>query len=286
MMHFITHGRNHNGKGRSGAARSNGGTGMYKPFDLSGRVALVTGGNGGIGFGMAEALAQAGADVAIWGTNAEKNASAEQRLKAHGGRVISRIVDVSQEQAVTEAMAETISALGRLDACFANAGVSNSWKSFLDMGGEAYRRLMSINLDGAMWTLREACRHMKQRAEAGDPGGSIVVISSLGARFGAVRNQDYGASKSAVTSITRGIAVEFARYGVRANAVLPGWVASDMTQSLQESDAFTQKAIGRVPSRRWGTPEELGGIAVYLASSASSFHSGDEILIDGGYACF
>jgi NAD(P)-dependent dehydrogenase (short-subunit alcohol dehydrogenase family) len=259
---------------------------MYEPFDLTGHVALVTGGNGGIGLGMAEALAQAGADVAIWGTNPEKNARAEERLRSHGRRVLSRIVDVSSEQAVAAAMTETIAAMGRIDSCFANAGSTNAWKSFLDIGGEQYRRLMSINLDGALWTMREACRHMKTRAEAGDPGGSIVVISSMGARFGTARNQDYGATKAAVNSIVRGIAVEFARYGVRANAVLPGWTASDMTQPLQDSDMFTQKAIARVPQRRWGTPEEFGGIAVYLASSASSFHNGDEILIDGGYAAF
>jgi NAD(P)-dependent dehydrogenase (short-subunit alcohol dehydrogenase family) len=235
---------------------------------------------------MADALAQAGADVAIWGTNSEKNARAEERLRAHGRRVISRIVDVSNEQTVVTAMAETVAAMGRIDSCFANAGANNMWKSFLDIGGEKYRRLMAINVDGALWTTREACRHMKARAEGGDAGGSIVVISSMGARFGTARNQDYGASKAAVNSIVRGIAVEFARYGVRANAVLPGWTASDMTQPLQHSDTFTEKAIGRVPQRRWGTPAEFGGIAVYLASSASSFHNGDEILIDGGYSAF
>lgn len=259
---------------------------MYQPFDLTGCVALVTGGNGGIGLGMAEALAQAGADVAIWGTNEHKNAQAEERLRAHGRRVISRVVDVSKEEDVSAAMRETVDTLGRIDACFANAGVSNAWKSFLDIGGADYRRLMSINLDGAIWTAREACRHMKERAEAGDPGGSIIIVSSLGSRFGAARNQDYTATKAAVTSVTRGIAVEFARYGVRANSILPGWVASDMTKPLQASEQFTQKAIGRVPLRRWGRPEEFGGIAVYLASPASSFHTGDEILIDGGYACF
>jgi NAD(P)-dependent dehydrogenase (short-subunit alcohol dehydrogenase family) len=259
---------------------------MYQPFDLTGRVALVTGGNGGIGLGMAEALAQAGADIAIWGTNAEKNARAEERLRSYGRRVISRVVDVSTEDVVSAAMLETIATMGRIDACFANAGTSNAWKSFLDIGGEAYRRLMSINLDGAIWTAREACRHMKERAENGDPGGSIVIVSSMGARFGAARNQDYTATKAAVTSVVRGIAVEFARYGVRANSILPGWVASEMTKPLQASEQFTQRAIARVPVRRWGQPEEFGGIAVYLASSASSFHTGDEILIDGGYSAF
>lgn len=259
---------------------------MFKLFDLTGHVALVTGGNGGIGLGMAEGLAQAGADVAIWGTNPEKNARAEVQLRKYGTRVISRIVDVASEQAVTDGMRETVATLGRLDSCFANAGTSNAWKSFLDIGGMQYRRVMGVNLDGVLWTVREACRHMKARAEGGEPGGSVVIVSSMGARSGTVRNQDYGAAKAGVNAIMRGVAVEFARYDIRCNSVLPGWVASDLTQPLQDSDVFTDKAIARVPLRRWGRPDEFAGIAVYLASRASSFHTGDEILVDGGYAVY
>ncbi|MEZ5957590.1 MAG: SDR family NAD(P)-dependent oxidoreductase [Hyphomonadaceae bacterium] len=135
----------------------------YKPFDLTGRVALVTGGNGGIGLGMADALAQAGASVEIWGTNAEKNARALEQLKAHGTKVNARIVDVSTEENVVAGFNATLAEFGRVDSCFANAGVSNRWKSFLDIGGEDYRRVMAINLDGMIWTMREACRHMKAR---------------------------------------------------------------------------------------------------------------------------
>ncbi len=259
---------------------------MLKSFDLTGRVALVTGGNGGIGRGMAEGLAQAGADVEIWGTNAEKNARAAERLKAHGTRIGTRVVDVSSEQAVVVAMQQTIAEMGRIDACFANAGVSNRWRSFLDIGGEDYRRLMAINLDGMVWTMREACRHMKARAEAGDPGGSIVAVSSMVSDQGAPRNQDYAASKAAVLGIVRGIAVEFARHGVRANAIEPGWVETDMTGALHDNAKFTENVLARVPSRRWGKPEEFAGIAVYLASAASSFHSGDTLRVDGGYSVF
>jgi NAD(P)-dependent dehydrogenase (short-subunit alcohol dehydrogenase family) len=259
---------------------------MKALFDLSGRAAVVTGGNGGIGLGMAEGLAAAGADVELWGTNAEKNARAVERLKPHGTRISARIVDVSQEAHVVAAMAEAVSALGRVDACFANAGVSNLWKSFLDMGGADYRRLMAINVDGMLWTMREACRHMQARAEAGDPGGSIVAVSSMVATQGAARNQDYAASKAAVLGFVRGIAVEFARYGVRANAVEPGWVATDMTGALQANEKFIRNAIGRVPQRRWGEIEDFAGIAIYLASDASRFHNGDCIRIDGGYSVF
>jgi NAD(P)-dependent dehydrogenase (short-subunit alcohol dehydrogenase family) len=258
----------------------------YTPFDLTGRVALITGGNGGIGLGMADALAQSGASVEIWGTNEAKNAAALERLKAHGGKVNARIVDVSKEAAIVAGFEAAIAEFGRIDACFANAGVSNRWKSFLDIGGADYHRLMSINLEGVMITLREACRHMKTRAEAGDPGGSVAAVASMGAIWGSARNQDYSASKAAVIALTNGIAVEFARYGVRANAILPGWIATDMSRALQESDKFTENVIARVPLRRWGKPEEFGGIAVYLASDASSFHSGDSIVIDGGYGKF
>lgn len=258
----------------------------FAPFDLTGKVALVTGGNGGIGLGMAEALAQAGADIEIWGTNAEKNARAAEQLKTHGTRVSARVVDVSKEDEVVAAMTAAVTQFGRVDACFANAGVSHRWSSFLDIGGEGYRRVMSINLDGVLWTLREACRHMKARAEAGDAGGSVAVVSSMGAIWGTPRNEDYSASKAAVIALTNGIAVEFARYGVRANAILPGWIETDLTAQAQGSTKFNEQVIGRVPMKRWGRPEEFGGIAVYLASDASSFHTGDSIVIDGGYGKF
>lgn len=255
-------------------------------FDLSDRVALVTGGNGGIGLGMAEGLARAGAAVEIWGTNIEKNARAVEQLRQHGPKITARAVDVSKEQGVVDAMAALLVEHGRLDACFANAGVSNRWSSFLEIGGEAYRRIMAINVDGMLWTMREACRHMKARAEAGDAGGSIVAVSSMVSDQGAPRNEDYAASKVAVQAFVRGIAVEFARYGVRANAIEPGWVETDMTGALHSHPKFTEQVLSRVPQRRWGKPEEFAGIAVYLASDASSFHNGDTIRIDGGYSVF
>lgn len=259
---------------------------MYTPFDLSGKVALVTGGNGGIGLGMADALAQAGAAVEVWGTNPEKNARALDRLKAHGTPVSARVVDVSKEEAVAAGVEALLAEHGRLDACFANAGLANRWRSFLDIGGEAYRRLMAINLDGVVWTMREACRHMRARAEAGDPGGVVIAVASIAAVAGGARNQDYCASKAAVVAVVNGVAVEFARYGVRANAILPGWVETDLTSAAQASAKFNEEVIGRVPMRRWGKPDEFGGIAVYLASDASSFHSGDAIVIDGAYLKF
>jgi NAD(P)-dependent dehydrogenase (short-subunit alcohol dehydrogenase family) len=258
----------------------------YKPFDLTGKVALVTGGNGGIGLGMAEAMAQAGADVVIWGTNADKNAAAEAKLKAHGRRVLTQRIDVSQEQQVVDGMAQAAAEMGRLDTVIANAGVGGGARSFAEMSTETWRRVMGVNLDGVFFTFREACKHMVARAQGGDLGGSLVVTSSLSAVHGAARNEAYSSAKTAVLGMVRGLAVEYARYGIRANAVLPGWIATDMTAGAQGNDRFNEQVIKRVPTRRWGEPEDFGGIAVYLASDASRFHTGDSILIDGGYAIF
>lgn len=258
----------------------------YKPFDLTGKVGLVTGGNGGIGYGMADALAQAGADVVIWGRREDKTRDAGERLKAHGTRVLAKAVDVADETAVVAGIAEAVEAFGRLDFVAANAGMGESAPSFDQMTTETWRRVMAVNLDGVFWTFREACRHMVARAKAGDPGGSLLVTSSTSAIHGAPRNQAYAASKGAVLPMVRGIAVEYARHGIRANAVLPGWIATEMTAPLQAWDTFNEKAIGRVPMRRWGEGDDFGGLAVYLASDASRFHTGDSFVIDGGYTIF
>ena len=258
----------------------------YHPFDLTGHVALVTGGNRGIGLGMAGALAQAGADIVIWGSNAERNQAAEVELLRHGTRVKTQVVDVSQEDQVRAGFEEAVAAMGRVDSVFANAGIGYVAPSFVETRTEDYRRTLAVNLDGVFFTFREACRHMIERARAGDPGGSLVGIASLAAIEGAARNQAYAATKGAVISMMKAVAVEHARYGVRANAILPGWIATDMTQAAQDSDAFAEKVIPRVPARRWGQPADFGGVAVYLASDASSYHCGDTFVIDGGYSIF
>jgi NAD(P)-dependent dehydrogenase (short-subunit alcohol dehydrogenase family) len=258
----------------------------YSPFNLSGKVALVTGGNRGIGLGMADALAQAGAHVAIWGTHAGNNAKAVQSLLAHGGQAAAWTVDVSDETAVAQAMRDVVSTFGRVDSVFANAGIGGGAKSFSEFPTETYRRVLSVNLDGVFFTLREACKHMVERAGAGDPGGSLAGVASLAAIEGAARNEAYAATKGAVMSMIKSIAVEHARFGIRANSILPGWIATDMTQGAQDSSAFAEKVLPRVPARRWGQPADFGGVAVYLTSDASSYHSGDSFVIDGAYSIF
>ncbi len=258
----------------------------YEPFNLSGKTALVTGGNRGIGLGMATALAQAGSDVVVWGRSAAHNLAAEGELNRLGVRVLAQQVDVADEAQVVAAMAEAVLAMGRIDTVIANAGIGGGARSFSEMSVETWRKVMSVNLEGAFFTCREACRHMVARAGAGQAGGSIMVTASLAAIEGAARNEAYAATKGGVISMMRSIAVEHARYGVRANAILPGWIATDMTAGAQSSPAFAEKVIPRVPARRWGEPADFGGIAVYLASDASRYHSGDTFVIDGGYSIF
>ncbi len=254
----------------------------FKGLDITGKVALVTGGNGGIGLGMADAMAQAGANIVIWGTNAEKNARAEAQLKAHGVKVLAQKIDVSQEQQVIDGFAKAVATMGQVDNVVANAGIGLGAPAFTALTAENFRAVMAVNLDGAFFTLREAARHMTSRSG----GGSLVGMASLAAMMGAPRNQAYAASKGALISMINGLAVELARYEIRANVILPGWIATDMSMPLQQSKTFNEKAIGRVPMRRWGQPEDFGGLAVYLASDASRFHTGDKFVIDGGYAMF
>lgn len=257
---------------------------MYKAFDLTGKVALVTGGNGGIGLGMARAVAEAGADVAIWGTNAGKNAAAKAELEKTGRRVLALQCDVADEKAVEGAFAETLNVLGRVDGCFANAGVAGLGKtaSFTQMSADEWHRVLKVNLDGAFYTFRVATRHMVERGG----GGVLVGTASLAAIEGAARNEHYAATKGGLISMIRALAVEFARHGVRANAILPGWIETDMTANAIGNEKFAGSVLPRIPMRRWGTGADFGGIAVYLMSSASAYHTGDTFLIDGGYALF
>ena len=254
------------------------------PFDLSGKVALITGGNRGIGLGMAEAIARAGGDVCIWGSSAENNAAALAKLEGHGGKVAAIQCNVADEAAVEHAFSDTLSQFGRVDGCFANAGVSGGGNapSFMEMTTEEWRRVTSVNLDGAFFTLRAACRHM---AERGD-GGRLVGTASLAALSGQARGQHYAATKGGMVSMIYALAVEMARYRVTANVILPGWIETAMTERLVNWQKFSDAVIPRIPARRWGQPDDFGGIAVYLMSDASAYHSGDTFLIDGGYNKF
>ena len=254
----------------------------FAPFDLTGHVALVTGGNGGIGLGMAEGLAQAGADVAVWGTNDDKNAAAAARLEKYGTRVVALRCDVGDEAEVEATFAATVDALGKVDSCFANAGVPGTMTRFTEASTDDWRRVMRVNLDGAFFTLRAAARHMVERGE----GGSLVGTSSLSAIEGAARNEAYASTKGALVAMVRALAVELAPKGIRANLVLPGWIETAMTAPVMGWDRFRDNVLPRIPAGRWGAPEDFAGVAVYLASRASAYHSGDMFVIDGAYSLF
>jgi len=257
-----------------------------KTFDLTGKVALITGGNGGIGLGFAEAVAAAGAHVCIWGTNKEKNAAALKKLKAYGTQVSASLCNVGDEKQVETSFQEAEKEFGRIDACFANAGVSGKAASFLEISAEEWNRVMGINLTGAFYTFRAAARHMVERAKNNDPGGRLIGTASLAAVSGAARNEQYAASKGGMISMIKALAVEFARYGVTANAILPGWIETDMTQGAFSWKKFADAVMPRIPMRRWGRPDDFGAIAVYLMSDASIYHSGQSFCIDGGYLVF
>ncbi len=254
----------------------------YEPMDLSGKVALVTGGNSGIGLGMADALARAGAGVAIWGTNETKNAAALQQLQASGSDVIAMRCDVSDEAAVEASFAEVVEHFGKVDGCYANAGVGGNGTPFIDIPTEEWRRVLGVNLDGVFWTFRTAAKHMVERGE----GGRLVGTSSVSTVHGAPRSEPYAASKGAMIAMVRGLSVELARYGITANTIIPGWIETPMTERSFGNAVFEGAVKKRIPERRWGQGADFGGLAVYLMSDASEYHTGDEFVIDGGYTRF
>jgi NAD(P)-dependent dehydrogenase (short-subunit alcohol dehydrogenase family) len=256
-------------------------------FDLSRKVAVVTGGNGGIGLGMAEALAHAGCAVHIWARNAAKNQAAVARLRALGGRAEAVVCDIGDPAAVAAAFDKALGAFGRVDGFFANAGVGGGGRrSFLERPLEDWRKLLTVNLEGAVIGLQAAARHMAERAARGDAGGRLIVTSSIASLMGTARNEHYAASKAALNALSRALAVELARHRITANAILPGWIKSDMTEGLVQDEKFVRAVMPRIPLRRFGEPADFGGIAVYLMSDASAYHTGDCFIIDGGYSMF
>jgi hypothetical protein len=254
-----------------------------KLFDLSGKAALITGGNSGIGLGFAKGIAKQGGDVCIWGSNPEKNKNALAELQELGTKAHAITVDVADENAVNSAFAETLEVLGRVDGCFANAGVGSGRNAFHELSEEEWRRVLSVNLDGLMYSLRAAANHMKERADAGDPGGRLVGTSSISAVLGYPRGATYAGSKAAVIAIMQSLAVELARYKVTANSILPGMIETPMTEKALQDEKFASAFISRIPARRAGTPEDFEAIAVYLMSDASQYHTGDKFTIDGGF---
>jgi NAD(P)-dependent dehydrogenase (short-subunit alcohol dehydrogenase family) len=250
-------------------------------FDLTGKVALVTGGNSGIGLGFARGLAKAGARVALWGRDAAKNDAAVAELEGLGAEAAGFVCDVSDEAAVMAAVAATVQRFGRIDACFANAGFSIA-EPFVDTPLADWNRVVQTNLTGSFLTFRETVKHMIERGG----GGRLVATSSIVEICGAPRQAAYAATKAALSSMVRALAVELARHDIQANAVLPGWIETPALEGIKAYPPLLEAVLHRTPARRLGTPEDLEGVAVYLASDASRFHNGDVLRIDGGYMIF
>ena len=249
------------------------------PFDLGGKVAIVTGGNGGIGLGMARGLAEAGADIAIVGRNDAKSAAAVAELKQAGAKVISITTDVTDKAAVTAMVERVRRELGRIDILVNNAGI-NIRKSPHALDLEEWDSVIRTNLTSAFLCSQAVYPAMK---EAG--GGKIINIGSMMSIFGASFAPAYAASKGGIVQFTRSCAVAWAADNIQANAVLPGWIDTDLTRrARQEIDGLHEKVLARTPAARWGAIADFAGIAVFLSSSASDFLTGTAIPVDGGFS--
>jgi NAD(P)-dependent dehydrogenase (short-subunit alcohol dehydrogenase family) len=253
-------------------------------FDCTGKVTVVTGGNGGIGLGFAMGVAKMGGDIAIWARNAEKSAKAKAELEAAGaGKVIAYQVDVSEEQTIIDGFETVMADFGRVDCVFANSGASPRYNSVFDMPTEHWYEFQKTALHGAFFTLREGARHMKARAEAGGGGGSLVACGSLSLFQGLPGKMEYSASKSAVAAAVRALAIELAPLGIRANIVAPGLIITPMMGEGEQAKQVEAYFAPQIPMKRTGFPSDFEGIGAYLCSDASSFMTGETISIDGGY---
>jgi 2-dehydro-3-deoxy-D-gluconate 5-dehydrogenase len=249
------------------------------PFDLSGRVALVTGGNGGIGLGMARGMAEAGAAIAIAGRNVAKSEAAAADIAKLGVRTAVLEVDVAKEASCRKMVDDAVKSLGRLDILVNNAGI-NIRKAADQMALAEWQQVIDINLTSAFICSHAAYPRMK---EAG--GGKIINIGSMLSIFGAPFAPAYGASKGGIVQLTKSLAVTWAKDNIQVNAVLPGWIDTELTKKARaEVSGLNAMVLMRTPAKRWGKPEDHAGVAVFLASRASDFVTGTSIPVDGGYS--
>jgi 2-deoxy-D-gluconate 3-dehydrogenase len=252
---------------------------LERMFDLTDKIALVTGGNGGIGLGMARGLGQAGATVIIVGRNAEKSALALRELQSAGMRAESLSCDVTDEAAVQALFADVAQRHGRLDILVNNAG-STVRKPPQDFSLDEWKAVMDVNLTSAFLCSRSAYPLL---VKAG--GGKVINIGSIMSLFGAPYAPAYCASKGGIVQFTKSLALAWAKDGIQANAVLPGWIDTDLTVGARNQvPGLNERVLARTPAGRWGVPQDLAGIAVFLASKASDFVTGAAIPVDGGYA--
>ena len=250
-----------------------------EPFNLAGKAALVTGGNGGIGLGMAEGLVLAGAAVAIAGRDLGKNAAAVARLTKLGARAICISADLTKEQSCRAMVEEAARGLGRLDILVNNAG-TNVRKAPQDYSLAEWQHVLDSNLTSAFVASQAAYAHMRTAG-----GGKILNVGSMMSIFGASFVAPYGASKGGLVQLTRALACAWAKDNIQVNAVLPGWIDTALTQRARtDVPGLHERVVARTPAGRWGTPQDMAGIAVFLCSSAADFITGTAIPVDGGYS--
>ena len=248
-------------------------------FDLSGRVAVVTGGNGGIGLGMAKGLAAAGAAVVVAARNREKSEMAVAELAGIGAHSLFIPLDVADPASCRSMVGETVERLGRVDILINNAGMSIR-KPPESYTVEEWHRVLDTNLTGALVCCQAAYPHMQRQG-----GGKIVNIGSMMAIFGAAYAAAYSASKGAIVQLSKSLATAWAKDNIQVNAVLPGWIDTELTRDArQQVPGLNERILNRTPAGRWGTPDDLAGIAVFLGGPASDFVTGAAIPVDGGFS--
>ncbi len=248
-------------------------------FDLTGRVAIVTGGNGGIGLGMARGLAQAGASVLVAARNAEKSAQAVAELEALGATAAPVAVDVRDEASCKRMVEDAVSRFGRLDILVNNAG-TNVRKQPQEYTLAEWHMMIDTNLTSAFICSNAAYPAMKKAG-----GGKIINIGSMMSIFGASFAGPYAATKGGIVQMGRAMACAWAKDNIQVNCVLPGWIDTALTRKARSDvDGLHERVLGRTPAGRWGDPADFGGIAVFLASPASDFVTGTAIPVDGGYS--
>jgi 2-deoxy-D-gluconate 3-dehydrogenase len=248
-------------------------------FDLQDKVAVITGGNGGIGFGMAQGLATEGARIVIAARNAAKSAAAVELLKSSGAQALAIEADVTNEDSVSRLFEQAQARCGRVDILVNNAGI-NIRKPVQSMAFDEWQQVVSTNLHSAFLCCRAAYPHLKSAG-----GGKIINIGSMLSIFGAGFAPAYGASKGGVVQLTKSLASAWAADNIQVNAVLPGWVNTDLTRKARvEVDGLHERVLERTPARRWGEAADFAGIAIFLASAASNFITGVAIPVDGGYS--